>query len=142
MPEQGALHQAMDEGAHTELFCRCLIEDRLDPGAVAETLGGTGGVGQQLAQDVAGELAFIGQQQLFQFADIGELPAVPQFAGVVDGLGEVVDERLAVLAEAGRGFGFVFRIVVDGALTLRDGLEVEVAGPKPAAAPKAGEAKP
>ena len=34
------------------------------------------------------------------------------------------------------------RIVIDGALTLRDGLEVEVAGPKPAAAPKSPEAKP
>jgi multidrug efflux system membrane fusion protein len=51
--------------------------------------------------------------------------------------------RLDGVVEVVEGLSRGDRIVVDGALTLRDGLEIEVAGPKPEkAAEKPGEAKP
>lgn len=50
--------------------------------------------------------------------------------------------RVDGVVEIVKGLAAGDRIVVDGALTLRDGLEVEVAGAKPPAAPAAAEAKP
>ena len=72
-----------------------LIENRFDNVAIAEPDGGAGCISGQLVHEVAGELAFLREQQLLEFQDIVKrLPGGELSAGVDrQALGEL--ERLS-----------------------------------------------
>ncbi len=59
-PEEIALHEGVDEGAHAVVFLPGGGDDRLDGGAVGEPDGGTGGEDGELAREIAGEQGVLG----------------------------------------------------------------------------------
>ena len=74
----------MDEGPDAVPARGGAVEDRFDLRPVAEPDRRAGGVDDQLADEVAGDLPLVLQQQPLQLADVAELPAVGQVAGRVD----------------------------------------------------------
>src|SRR5438046_3520559 len=104
VPEQFALHQFVDEAADAVMAGTGAFQDLLDRFAVGEMDRRAGGINRQLPREVAGELFFVVEQELFQFANVAEFPAVGQFAAGVHGQRLVKRQILAALGDALRQF--------------------------------------
>src|SRR5258708_30419809 len=102
--EQFALHHFVDEAADTVVAGTGAFQDFLDRFAVREADRCAGRINRQLLREVAGELLFVGQQALFQFAHGAEFPAVGEFAVGVHGQRVVEGEFLSALGDALRQF--------------------------------------
>src|SRR6185295_18630348 len=75
-----------------EYFC--------DRGAITETNRRAGRVDNQLLSEIAGQLLFVVEQQLFEFADVVKLAAIGKFAAGVDRQSVTESEFLSALGDA------------------------------------------
>src|ERR1019366_4028212 len=81
--KQFALHKLVDEAADAVIAGTGTFEDSLYSSPIGEADWCAGGIDRQLLGQVAGELLFVGEQELFELADVAELPAVGEFAAGV-----------------------------------------------------------
>ena len=87
------------------------VEDGLDLGAVGEAHRRAGGVDGELADQVAGQLTFVGGDETLEITDILERLAV-EFAVGLDRQGIMEGEGLSVLTDTDLG-----RLAIEGAVT-------------------------
>ena len=93
--ERLALDNLMDERPQTAAARFDTGEDLLDRVAIGELDAGPGGIDEQVARQVTGHLVLALHEQLLEFVDILEFPAIGQLARGIDGGAELVfpDDR-------------------------------------------------
>ena len=79
------------------------VQDGFDHGAIAETGGGAGRVGEQLANQIAGNLALVFKQQGFEVADVVKGAPIFGCAARLHWLAVIKSEGLVVFSRPGSG---------------------------------------
>src|SRR5438105_7023733 len=111
VPEQFALQQFVNEAADAVMAGAGAFQDLLDRFAVGEMDRRAGGIDRQLPRQVAGELFFVREQELFQLENVAEFPAVGKFTAGVHGQRVVEREFLSAFGDAPRQFAFGLRTI-------------------------------
>src|SRR5436190_22676121 len=88
------------------------VQDPLEFGSIAETHSCSRSIDGELLRQVACDLLFVGEQQLFEFADVVELSAVRKFAASIHRERVMKGKFLAAFGDARFRLAFADRAIM------------------------------